>query len=94
MNIKWLTCAAISAVSTASLANSDKPNFVNGDCVQRTADIERWDEPEPILKILEVGRKKYRIAEWNSKTKKFDPNWASYPFFIIDNFNTKVRCPK
>jgi hypothetical protein len=77
-----------------SLANLDKPKFAKGDCVQRTADVERWEQPEPIIKILEVGRKKYRTIEWNLETKTFDPNWESHAFLIIDTFNTKVRCPK
>lgn len=94
MNTKWLACAAILATSTVSLADSDKHKFAKGDCVQRTADVERWDEPEPIFKILEVGRKKYRTAEWIPESKAFDPNWESHAFLIIDAFNTKVRCPK
>lgn len=85
---------ALFAPPALSLADSDKPKFAKGDCVQRTADIERWEEPEPIIKILEVGRKKYRTTEWSPDTKTFNPNWDSHPFLIIDTFNTKVRCPK
>ena len=94
MNAKWLMCAAMLMTSTAVLANLEKPKFAKGDCVQRTADVEHWEQPEPIVKILEVGRKKYRTTEWNPETKTFDLNWESHAFLIIDTFNTKVRCPK
>ena len=87
-------CAAVLMSPASALAGSDKPKFAKGDCVQRTADVEHWETPEPIIKILEVGRKKYRTAEWLTETKTFDPMWESHPFMLVDAFNTKVRCPK
>jgi len=94
MSFRWLICTAVLVSHTAALANPEKSKFVKGDCVQRVADVERWEDPEPIIKILEVGRKKYRTTEWSNQTKMFDPNWESHAFILIDAFNSKVRCPK
>lgn len=94
MSLKWLMFAAVLVSPTAVLANSEKPKFAKGDCVQRVADVERWEEPEPIVKILEVGRKKYRTTEWSKETKAFGKDWESHTFITIDIFNTKVRCSK
>jgi hypothetical protein len=94
MSFKWLMFAAVLASPTATLASSEKSKFAKGDCVQRVADVERWEDPEPIIKILEVGRKKYRTTEWSTQKKMFDPDWESHAFILIDAFNSKVRCPK
>lgn len=85
---------SVGLLVSANVANAGVPNFRRGDCVQRISDVERWEDPEPILKILEVGRGKYRTAEWLPEKKKFSEHWDSYTFLIIDAFNSKVKCPK
>jgi hypothetical protein len=94
MASRWLTFAAMLAYSATALAVPEKPKFAKGDCVQRVYDVERWETPEPIIKILEVGIKKYRTTEWSRDTKSFNAEWDSHAFIIIDAFNSKVRCPK
>lgn len=94
MSSRWLTFAAVLAYSATALAVPEKPKFAKGDCVQRNSDVERWETPEPIIKILEVGIKKYRTTEWSPETKSFNPEWESHTFLVIDAFNSKVRCPK
>jgi len=43
--------------------------MVPGICVQPTWFVERWEQPNPILRLMEEGEKQWRTERW------FDDHW-------------------
>jgi hypothetical protein len=80
-------------VSSVVEAASARPKFKAGDCVQDNQRKERWETPEPIFKVLEVGKLKYKIVQWDSENKKYDEVWESMPIILLDD-SDKVKCPR
>lgn len=93
-----LLCTAICVTSaTQCYCKSEQhvPKFKKGDCVQDLEDLEGWEKPKfPVIKILDIGIKKYKTVYWISEENRFDSNWSSDPIWIVDTHHTKVRCPK
>lgn len=43
---------------------ADKPAFALGTCLIRDKVYERWEQPEMVLSIEEVGQAAYRVRRW------------------------------
>ena len=80
-------------VNSVVEAASAHPKFRAGDCVQDNHKTERWESPEPIFKVLEVGKMKYKLVQWDAENKKYDEVWESMPIVLLDD-SEKVKCPK
>lgn len=80
-------------VNSAVEASSANPKFRPGDCAQDNSETEKWETPQPIFKVLEVGKMKYKLVKWLPELKKYDETWESLPIILVD-YSNKVKCPK
>lgn len=69
----------------------NKPSFKVGDCVVLDVKRERWDTEDPsVLKILEIGKEKYRYAYYYVKFTLTSDSYIS----IMDRAYIKTECAK
>lgn len=84
-------------VTTLPSCLSQSPKFAAGDCITNTSTLqrERWElsKPSDILKILEVGREKYRLT-FIPDNAPDTLRQASLYFSILDDTKIKVECSK
>lgn len=78
---------------TATSASASDSKFSDGDCFQDLRFAESWEPQEPIFKVVETGKKKYRVARWLEQEKTYSPNWESKTFIEVYGYS-KVKCPK
>lgn len=80
-------------VTTLPGCSSQGPKFAAGDCITSTHQRERWEtsKPSDILKILEVGREKYRLT-FIPDNAPYVSVQASLYFSILDDTEIKVEC--
>lgn len=70
------------------------PRFAVGQCVQaRGEELERWETPPHIVRIVDVGRRAYRVSAWTA-----DRQWlesVSFDRLRLDHpdYFRVVPCP-
>lgn len=69
---------------------SQSPKFAVGDCIVGTGVRESWQQPERVEKIIAVGKENY-LYEFTGRYGKIRND---FPIILMDNIETKVKCPK
>lgn len=85
----WFGVDAAAAKQAALQADT---KYSKNECVQDLRFTEAWEPQEPIFKILEVGKRKYKVAKWLEQEKAYSPQWESKTFLELNQYS-KVACP-
>lgn len=88
--LKFLSIIIFVSICFITLYINNNRTFKIGDCVIDKHEKESWEEPNVMMKILEVGKEKYRLI----LISQYGPVKISFYFHIINNLYKLTPCSK
>lgn len=92
--MKKLALISLSLLFTGCFrASVTGPKFAVGECTQSDSQREAWEkDPETILKVVEIGEKKYRLKYRNPYRSSLIGE-TTYSFYMAELGQKVVPCP-